>query len=157
MEKKLSEEHKRKLSIAHRGKILSDEHKNKIGLGLKGHKNSLGKHWKLSEEAKKNHSKPCTEENKKRMRESQLGTGNNNWKGGISRNKHCTAEYKQWRSNVFQRDNWTCQTCGIRGKDIEAHHIKKWADYPELRFELDNGITLCRECHKLTFNYRNNK
>jgi 5-methylcytosine-specific restriction endonuclease McrA len=64
-------------------------------------------------------------------------------------------EYKQWRSDVFKRDNWTCQTCGKRseaGKPIflEAHHIKSWAKFPKLRFVVDNGVTLCYECHKLT-------
>jgi len=64
-------------------------------------------------------------------------------------------KYKQWRSRVFQRDNWTCQTCGAKsseGKSIylEPHHIKGWAKYPKLRYEISNGITLCKECHKLT-------
>lgn len=59
-------------------------------------------------------------------------------------------EYIRWRSKVFARDNWTCQTCGIRGKKLEAHHIKSWVDYPELRCEVENGVTLCIECHRLT-------
>lgn len=65
--------------------------------------------------------------------------------------------YMTWRSAVFQRDNWTCQTCQIRGVYLEAHHIKSWAKYPELRYVLENGQTLCKECHKLTANYKNKK
>jgi transposase/5-methylcytosine-specific restriction endonuclease McrA len=57
-------------------------------------------------------------------------------------------EYKLWVEAVFKRDNYTCQKCGKKGKKLEAHHIFNWADYPELRYAIDNGITLCRECHK---------
>ena len=64
-------------------------------------------------------------------------------------------EEAKWRSDVFQRDNWTCQTCNERSKKgkfiyLEAHHIKEWAKFPKLRYNTDNGLTLCRECHKLT-------
>ncbi len=66
-------------------------------------------------------------------------------------------EYILWRSNVFERDNWTCQTCGVKGCYLEAHHIKSYAKYPELRLIVDNGVTLCHECHKLTNNYKNKR
>lgn len=56
-------------------------------------------------------------------------------------------EYKSWRTAVFRNDNFTCQSCGVKSGMIEAHHIKPWADYPELRFDVSNGITLCRACH----------
>src|SRR5260221_14707340 len=63
-------------------------------------------------------------------------------------------EYKQWRTAVFQRDNYTCVICGNPSKgNIEADHIKSFALYPELRFEVSNGRTLCEDCHKLTDNY----
>lgn len=77
-----------------------------------------------------------------------------NWKGGLSRDKHYSYKAKKWRSDVFERDNWTCQTCGTRGCYLEAHHIKSWSKFPELRYKIDNGITLCNECHKLTDNYK---
>ena len=73
-----------------------------------------------------------------------------NWKGGISRLgqllRNCP-EYYEWRMLVFRRDNFICQNCGNRGGRIEAHHIKSFAQYPELRLELSNGVTLCKSCH----------
>ena len=55
-----------------------------------------------------------------------------------------------WRKAVFERDNYTCQICRVRGKYLEADHIKPFAYFPELRFELTNGRTLCRKCHDKT-------
>ncbi len=79
------------------------------------------------------------------------------WKGGITpetRLLRASTEYKLWRTAVFERDNYTCIWCGARsekGKSviIEADHIQKWADFPELRFAIDNGRTLCKNCHTL--------
>ena len=95
------------------------------------------------------------------LNDSRVLGGENhwNWKGGKSRDKRGTPENRQWISNVFTRDNWMCQTCGERSCKgnpvyLEAHHIKGWAKYPELRFNIDNGVTLCGDCHKLTINYK---
>lgn len=59
-------------------------------------------------------------------------------------------QYKEWRQTVYKRDNYRCQFpgCKYRGKKVEAHHIKTWASSPGLRFSKNNGITLCRSCHK---------
>ena len=57
-------------------------------------------------------------------------------------------EYKRWRATVFDRDGYTCQACHKVGGELNAHHIKPFAKYPELRFDPDNGITLCKDCHK---------
>ena len=56
-------------------------------------------------------------------------------------------EYRLWREAVFARDNWTCQKCGIKGGKLHSHHIQNFAQYPEIRFAIDNGITLCEGCH----------
>lgn len=86
------------------------------------------------------------------------GEKHHNWKGGISKTnsrRHImmTLEYKLWRRGVFERDDWTCIWCGLRGDVLHADHIKPWALFPELRFALDNGRTLCVECHKTTDTY----
>lgn len=59
-------------------------------------------------------------------------------------------EAQNWRISVFKRDNYTCLLCGVRGTYIEADHIKPWAYFPELRYDLNNGRTLCRPCHDIT-------
>jgi len=73
-----------------------------------------------------------------------------NWRGEITKfNKlqRTTVEARLWREAVFSRDAWTCQACGQIGKILHAHHIKAFAKYPELRFAIDNGQTLCKPCH----------
>ena len=59
-----------------------------------------------------------------------------------------TKEYSEWRESVYKRDKYTCQICKKVGGNLNAHHIKEYAKFPELRFEIDNGITLCEECHR---------
>lgn len=59
-------------------------------------------------------------------------------------------EVKEWRTSVFHRDDYTCQECEIRGGKLEAHHIKPWRLFKELRHDVNNGITLCRSCHLKT-------
>lgn len=77
-----------------------------------------------------------------------------NWKGGVSKikkternNLMLLAEYKEWRRQVFERDLFKCVICGC--KKIEAHHIKSWAKFPGIRYEISNGISVCREHHPI--------
>jgi len=86
----------------------------------------------------------------------QKGSLSHRWKGGITKENALIRESLQfdlWREAVFKRDNWTCQSCSVRGGKLQAHHIKSFAKYKELRFAIDNGVTLCVDCHKLTDNY----
>lgn len=64
-------------------------------------------------------------------------------KDGESRN---SKKFFDWRDKVYKRDNYTCQGCGAK-KSLCAHHIVRWKDNKELRFEINNGLTVCRECH----------
>ena len=111
-----------------------------------------------------------TEETKKKIsknhahywlgKERIFSKGNNhwNWQGGITpinfKIRH-SLEYKLWRESIFERDNWTCVWCGIRSQKgikviLHADHIKPFSLFPELRFALDNGRTLCKKCHLKT-------
>ena len=58
--------------------------------------------------------------------------------------------YKQWRKNIYSRDHYKCQwpNCTFKQK-LNAHHIKTWANYPNLRYDINNGITLCSIHHKM--------
>ena len=78
------------------------------------------------------------------------GEKNANWKGGIGPLRHREMgriEYKEWRGKVFERDNYQCIMCGKIKTYLQADHIKSWSDYPNLRYDLKNGRTLCMSCH----------
>lgn len=79
-----------------------------------------------------------------------------NWQGGITKPHNqirVSLEYKLWRRAVLERDNYTCRFCGQHGGKLCVDHIKPFAMYPELRLAIDNGRTLCHECHKKTPTY----
>jgi len=57
-------------------------------------------------------------------------------------------EYKLWRRAIFVRDNWTCKKCGEKRGKLNVHHLYNFADYPDLRTSIENGITLCEKCHR---------
>lgn len=58
-------------------------------------------------------------------------------------------QYKKWRTQVYERDKFTCRWPGCNKKNgLNAHHIKTWAGFPGLRFDPNNGITLCKYHHK---------
>lgn len=138
---KRTEECRRILSEAHKGKKLTEEHKRKLSEAKKGNKNALGyKH---------------TEEARIKISQAQKGDKSHFWKGGVTKEndkQRKSIEYKLWRTSVFERDDYTCQNCGIRGGNgkrviLEAHHIKPFSYFPDLRYEVDNGLTLCKSCH----------
>lgn len=55
-------------------------------------------------------------------------------------------EYREWRKAVYKKNAYRCAICSSN-KYINAHHLHNFADYPELRTDIDNGVTLCKECH----------
>jgi hypothetical protein len=102
-----------------------------------------------------------SDEFKKTSRINNLGEKSHFWRGGLTdknRLMRTCAKTKDWRESVFKRDNWTCQVCGARngnGRNVylSAHHIKSWSKHPESRYDLNNGTTLCKDCHKKTPNF----
>lgn len=123
------------------------------GHGLLGNNpTSKGKKWKWTEEAKvnfsenyrgdKHHSKGKNgEEHPRWIKDRTLVKGRENRK---------SSEYYNWRSNIKIRDNYECKLknneCSGR---LEVHHIFSFTRYPELRYLLTNGITLCKYHHPL--------
>jgi hypothetical protein len=115
------------------GKSLSLEIKRKIGKANKGRK--------FSEEMIKNFSE---------AHKGKVGEKASAWKGGITpiyQIIRTSKEYKIWREAIFKRDNYTCRACKKRGGILNAHHVLPFSKYPEKRFEMENGITLCIDCH----------
>ncbi|MFC8688171.1 HNH endonuclease [Brevibacillus porteri] len=84
--------------------------------------------------------------------ESMSGENNPFWKGTTSEDNRFrkSIEYKLWRKSVFERDNYSCQACCSYGGSLHAHHIENYSSNPEKRTMLENGITLCEDCHDVT-------
>lgn len=183
MKRTFTQEHKTKLSLAKQGKPSWNKGKpspwtaernrtskgrtpwNKGKTGIfseetieKIRKSSTGK--PSSRKGKK--LEPLSETHRKNISESLKGEKCYNWKGGITKENlaiRASLEYRLWRESVFKRDNFTCVWCGDKngkGKSVvlNADHIKRFADYPELRFAIDNGRTLCKPCHLTTYGNR---
>lgn len=142
---KHSEESKRKMSEIRKGVKKSSSWIKKLKKRMKGNKFTLGR--KLSKE------------HIEKIRKSSIGKHRDDknyfWKGGITpinKKIRSSTEYKLWRTAVFERDKYICTECGVRSKkdfsiELNADHIKPFAYFPELRFAIDNGRTLCRKCH----------
>ena len=156
-----SDEWKKLMSEKFKGRVMSKEWIEKIGLSGKGRIP-----WNKGLKQKYNYicivcSNAFTSTQKSRKFcsikcSSTQNAGSNNWRwvedrtkiiGRHNRNFH-DSEMKQWRINVYKRDNYKCkisnEECSGR---IEAHHILTWKDHPELRYEITNGITLCHFHH----------
>lgn len=149
-----------------RKRTLSPEHRAAISRGMKGyvktteHRANLSKAHKgipETEASKQANSrgqigKKMSEQSKQKISEAFTGEKHWNWQGGKPKLKrYGDPRYYPWQIAVFERDNFTCQHCGYQnthGDFLNAHHIQRWNDAPDLRFDVDNGLTLCRDCHK---------
>jgi hypothetical protein len=155
---KLSDETRRRMSEARKGHPVSRDTRRKISKGRKGmtfsdtHRENIGKAgigripWNKGKKLG-----PQSPELRKRHSVSVKGERHYNWQGGKTRAIMVirrSIETRLWREAVFERDNYTCQKCSRRGAYLHAHHIKPFAKYPDLRFDVSNGETLCRSCHR---------
>jgi len=175
-----TEEYKQRLRdrlktlVRHVGPIHSEDQKAKWSKMRRGQKRSLEA---IVKSRISNTGKKLSEETKRKIGEANrlslrgntpwnkglkgfmAGEKHYNWKGGAGTERHRLMQqldYKNWRSAVFERDSYTCQSCGQTGTYLEADHIKPWALYPELRYAIDNGRTLCKPCHMKTDTYAGN-
>lgn len=148
---------RRTLSVANSLKWTDERRKVQSDIRKCKPSATLGKTWKVDKVVK---------------RPNQTGEKNHFWKGGktkLSQQIRMSAEYSFWRMSVFRRDNWTCQICGAKNKKgekyiFDADHIHPFykiideqnitsmeeAVSCEKLWDIENGRTLCRECHKKT-------
>lgn len=187
----LSDETKEKLRRANIGKRQSIETRRRISEALKGKKKP---DW-FGENIRKNRAKrklklgyinsPETRtkigltqigrvvsiETKRKMSDSHRGSNGSRWEGGITPlnlSIRRSLRYREWRSSVFSRDNYTCKMCLVEGSYIEADHIKPFCIILQENniksldesfkclelWDINNGRTLCKKCHSETDTYR---
>lgn len=87
-----------------------------------------------------------------RIEASRKGIFHPFYKGNQSDNSRdrTNSNYRNWRTTVFERDGYTCQCCGKLGGTLNCHHIYSYSKHPSLRYNPNNGITLCEDCHSFT-------
>ncbi|MFA1510069.1 HNH endonuclease [Priestia aryabhattai] len=108
-----------------------------------GHNASTSLDGFLSGGGEKGHCKECHTIN-------ISGENNYNWNGGSTNEAirfRKTFEFKSWRTAVFQRDGYACQVCNVKGGTLNAHHLDGYNWCTEKRTDVNNGVTLCKECH----------
>lgn len=152
-----TEESRKKMSLAHKGKKRpprSPEWNRRISEARKGTmKGSQNPFWGKTHTPEV--KKVLSERNKGNPNQFQNGDKNPNWKGGITNPRQSKSE-KVFSRAVLKRDKFTCQECGVKktsDNPLQAHHKKAFVDNPTERFDISNGITLCRKCHILTDSY----
>lgn len=139
--------------------IISDE-KGRIRKFIHGHnKGHIMRHSKQAKNKMAVSARGKVYSAETNLKKGSKKERNINWKGGITPVNELIRKstmYKMWRKAVFERDNYTCQECGekesVSGK-LNADHIKPFAYFPELRFSIENGRTLCKSCHEKTDTY----
>lgn len=146
-------EEKIKRGNINRGRVKTPEQSKKQSDAQRGKHRSLETREKMRKSMiGKNIGKHHTEESKRKISLAETGSKSHFWIDGRTpeniRIRH-SIDTSLWRNAVFFRDNYVCQKCrDYTKKKLNAHHIKNFSSFPELRFAIDNGITLCEDCHK---------
>lgn len=102
----------------------------------------IGKQPITSFKKRKFCSKPCADKHGHR----HTGENHPNYRAQ-ARRKNRGGHHHKWVNAVISRDTATCQHCGATEVELHAHHIKSYRDFPDLRFDVNNGLTLCFKCH----------
>jgi len=165
---RLSEEHKKKISDGEKGRKLSPEHCKIISERQKGKKLSKAHCKNISESQK---GKRLSLKHRNKISKAMRGDKSPLWRGGrtlLAKTIRDCSEYRRWRLAIFERDKFTCGSCGGRGVYIEAHHtpqrfidiIRKHGVTSILEalacqelWDVENGRTLCLNCHSKTKGY----
>ena len=173
---KKTEGHKQNLSLARKGMKFSDAHKKALSESRKGKPTWASTHKKEVREYMKgnqwNVGRKISEETRKKYSEVKKGISSKSWvvrgekshlwKGGITpinEKIRSSLEMKLWKKACLERDNFTCQKTEVRGGRLVVHHINNFADFPELRTSIENGIVLSMEAHiefHIKYGKRNN-
>jgi hypothetical protein len=134
-----SQEWKDKISKSNKGKITWN----------KGTKGLMSTPWKKGLRTGKNTKLSQTKLGKPIL--ANQGKNHWNWRGGTSKysnSRRCDKLYQAWVRAIKIRDNYTCRLKDNNCKgQLVAHHILRWQDYPKIRYNINNGITLCRHHH----------
>lgn len=127
-----------------KGKKMSKESRKKMSVAAKKRgSNRTGKKHTLETRAK------ISRISRERSPKGKDAPGYKDGKLEERRGQRMSMKYKRWRYDVYLRDKFTCQKCGDdKGGNLIAHHIKPFSDYPNLRFSIENGLTICVSCHK---------
>lgn len=127
----------------------SDEFKEKLRIANLGNKHCLGRKMSLSSKIK--------------IGEAHKGEKCYFWKGGISAENYrerqiaySTLKYQEWRRCVLKKGNYKCLNCGDK-KNLNAHHVLSWLKHKDLRYDVNNGIVLCKSCHIKLHSYEKRK
>ena len=147
-----------------RGPIWNIQKQNAIGRKFNPGRKHFPKECKWCKEVKlfrnynstrPNRGKFCSKECYTLWQKSEENCGENNpaWVDGGKHEEYLnhlrkSDKWKSWRTKVFERDDYTCQICNERGFELHPHHIKQKCDFPDLIFDVDNGIALCVDCHR---------
>jgi hypothetical protein len=122
---------KKNLERYHANKIKYKEQAKKYYLEHKEQRKKQAKQWR----------------NKNKIKQLKYIQKRVKLKQNINQLERNSWSYYIWRQLIYKKDNWTCQICKTNKCKVYAHHIKPWKDYLELRFNTDNGITVCKNCH----------
>lgn len=156
---KQSEEHKLKISESLKRAFSEGKHRGGFKKGNKALRMTGKKHSEETKrkqsDAKKRNNPMFNEETRLKVSITRIklgiskGAKNHNWRGGVTKESNklrMSRKYRKWRESVLKRDNYTCKCCLAKHR-LQAHHIKQFNKYLDVRYDINNGITLCHKCH----------